>query len=440
MVLTWRLPGLFVVPPSGGNALPNIPKAPESRLKPVQRTTSAETGTVTIEGLVESMETSKETWDTFREAMPVTAQWAYFDHAAVAPISAPARNAIVSWSDQSATEGDTIWSEWARRIEEVRRTAARLMNARSEEVSLVPNTTTGISLVAEGLAWESGDNVVTVAGEFPSNLYPWIHLGDRGVQERRVTLDGFAVDPNRIAEACDERTRVVAISWVGYAGGWRIDPGELARVAHDHGALLFLDAIQGFGVFPIDVRAAGVDFLAADGHKWMLGPEGAGLLYVRGEHLHGLRPHTVGWNSVVGGHDFHRIELRLRPEAARFEGGSQNMVGFHALGASLDLLEQCGLSSQQSAVADRVLAIVDHACERLVRVGARIASDRSAPGRHGSGILSFEFPHRDAQAVVRAVSAAGVVLSCRAGRLRISPHGYNNEEDVERLVAALQAV
>jgi selenocysteine lyase/cysteine desulfurase len=338
---------------------------------------------------------------------------------------------------QATTEGDTIWPEWARRIEQIRQTAARLVNGRPEEIALVPNTTTGISLVAEGLAWEPGENVVTVAGEFPSNLYPWIHLRDRGVQERRVEMEGFAVDPNRIAEACDKRTRVVAISWVGYAGGWRIDPGQLARVAHDHGALFFLDAIQGLGVFPIDVRETGVDFLAADGHKWMLGPEGAGLLFVNREHLDRLRPHTVGWNSVVSAHDFSRVDLRLRPEAARFEGGSQNMVGFHALGASLDLLERCGLSARHSAVAGRVLATVDHACQRLVNLGAQIASDRSDPERNGSGILSFELPDHDPKTVVRDCAAAGVAISCRGGRLRISPHAYNNEEDVERLIATL---
>jgi selenocysteine lyase/cysteine desulfurase len=383
------------------------------------------------------MEARANNWDAFRGEMPVARKWAYFDHAAVAPLSEPARRATVSWLRQATAEGDTIWPEWARRIEEVRQTAARLVNAQPDEIALVPNTTTGISLVAEGIAWEPGDNVVTLAGEFPSNLYPWIHLRDRGVEERRVEMNGFAIDPNRIAEACDERTRVVAISWVGYAGGWRIDPGELARVAHDHRALLFLDAIQGFGVFPIDVRATGVDFLAADGHKWMLGPEGAGVMYVKREHLDRLRPHTVGWNSVVGADDFSRVDLRLRPEAARFEGGSQNMAGFHALGASLDLLERHGLSAQNSAVADRVLTIVDRACQRLVRAGARIASDRSDPMRHGSGILSFDFPDRDAKEAVRACAAAGVALSCRDGRLRISPHAYNNEDDVERLITAL---
>ena len=141
----------------------------------------------------------------------------------------------------------------------------------------------------------------------------------------------------------------------------------------------------------------------------------------------------------MGARDFDRIELQLRPEAARYEGGSQNMVGFHALGASLDLLERFGLSAQQSAVADRVLASVDDACERLVRVGARIASDRSEPQRHGSGILSFELPHRDAKTVAGECAASGVALSCRGGRLRISPHAYNNEDDAERLIAALTA-
>ncbi len=376
-------------------------------------------------------------WEEMRANMPVSSRWAYFDHGAVAPLSEPARRAVLDWVNQAAEMGDTVWPTWARQIEQVRTTAGRLVNASPEEMALVPNTTAGISLVAEGFPWRAGDNVVTVAGEFPSNLYPWMHLADRGVEERRVKLDGEAVDPNRIADACDARTRLVAVSWVGYASGWRIDVAEMARVAHAWGALLFLDAIQGLGVFPLDVRATDVDFFAADGHKWMLGPEGAGLLYVKHEHLDRLRPLGVGWNSVCESRNFDRVELRFRPTATRYEGGSQNMVGFHGLGASLELLERFGLSAQRSAVADRVLAIGDHACERLARLGARIASFRGDGGRHASGIISFELPDRDPQDVVRACAQQQVVLSCRHGRLRISPHAYNNEEDIDRLITAL---
>lgn len=385
----------------------------------------------------ETESTTTRPWDDFRRAMPVANDWAYLDHAAVASLPEPSCQAISGWARQAADEGDTAWIHWARRIEEVRATLARLVNASPDEIALIPNTTTGISQVAEGFPWQAGDNVVTSAGEFPSNLYPWMHLADRGVEERRVKFDGIRVDPNRIAEACDDRTRIVSVSWVGYATGWRIDVSELARVAHDRGALLFLDAIQGLGVFPLDVRATEVDFFAADGHKWMLGPEGAGFLFVRREHLDRLRPVVVGWNSVAHAHDFDRIELNFRPTAARYEAGSQNMVGFHGLGASLDLLEKFGLSFASSPLADRVLTIGDYACQRLSSAGARIVSDRQARDRHASGICCFEMPGRDPKDIVRQCAAQRVALSCRHGRLRISPHAYNNEDDIDRLVRVL---
>ena len=145
--------------------------------------------------------------------------------------------------------------------------------------------------------------------------------------------------PNRIADACDDRTRIVSASWVGYASGARLDPAEISKVAHDAGALFFLDAIQGLGVFPLDVEETGIDFLAADGHKWMIGPEGAGVFYSRQEHLQMLRPMNVGWNSVKQGNDFSNVDLKVRDAARRYEGGTQNMAGFIGLGASLELLE-----------------------------------------------------------------------------------------------------
>jgi selenocysteine lyase/cysteine desulfurase len=369
--------------------------------------------------------------------MPVAQRWTYLDHAAVAPLPGPTKQAVSGWLLEATQEGDTVWPRWAARIEEIRSTAARLVNARPEEMAFVPNTTAGISLVAEGFPWQPGDNVVTVAGEFPSNLYPWMHLAGRGVEQRQVPREGVAVDPQRIAEACDDRTRIVAVSWVGYATGWRIDVAEMARLVHERGALLFLDAIQGLGVFPLDVRATQVDFFAADGHKWMLGPEGAGLFFVKHDHLDLLRPLGIGWNSVVGARDFDRVELRLRPDAARYEGGSQNMIGFHGLGASLDVLERFGLSSAPSPIADRVLALVAHAGERLTSVGAQFVGNHNRPQQHTSGILSFSLPDRDPQAVARQCASRGVALSCRGGRLRISPHAYNNEDDIERLMAAL---
>lgn len=368
--------------------------------------------------------------------MPITRQLAYLDHAATAPISGPASEAIAAWSQEAAEWGDTAWERWEQRANQVRRTVASLIGADEDEVALVPNTTAGISLVSEGFPWREGDNVVTLANEFPSNQYPWMNLASRGVQTRRVPVDAGPVDLDRIAAACDSRTRIISVSWVGYSLGWRLDLEALVGLAHERGVLVFLDAIQGLGVFPLHVQRLGVDFLASDGHKWLLGPEGAGVCYVRREHLPLLRPLNVGWNSVVQAHDFSKIEFNLRPAAARYEGGSRNMVGYLALGASLDLLASLGLGPDQSALAERVLELTDQAAAQLEAIGAVVKSCRQPA--HRSGILAFELPDQDAGEVRQRCLQAGVVLSVRAGNLRISPHAYNDASDLDRLVETLQ--
>ncbi len=380
---------------------------------------------------------SSDPWQAFRDQMPVAERLVYLDHAAVAPLSGPARQAVLDWTQQATEQGDVCWPQWEQRVEEVRSLAARLVGAQPAEIGLVPNTTTGIGLVAEGFPWQAGDNVLAPANEFPSNQYPWMNLAERGVQTRRLPVEDGRLDPDRILAACDERTRMISVSWVGYATGWRVDVKSLVEKAHQRGIYVFLDAIQALGVFPLDVRDWGVDFFAADGHKWMLGPEGAGLLYVRLEHLALLRPLCVGWNSVVQAHDFSRCALDLRPAASRYEGGSSNMVGITALGASLELLASLGLSANASPVADRILQLTDFAAERLERIGAQIRSPRD--DGHRSGILSFELPGADPAAVRRQCLSQGIVLSVRHGWIRISPHAYNNEHDLERLVDVLRA-
>jgi selenocysteine lyase/cysteine desulfurase len=370
--------------------------------------------------------------------MPIATHVAYFDHAAVAPLPGPTRNAIRHWLDQATEEGDVVWNVWARRLEEVRQTAAGLINAQPNEIALVPNTTTGINLVAEGFPWQEGDNIVTLANEFPSNQYPWMNQSFKGVEIRRVPVDWGVVDLDRLAAACDERTRIVSLSWVGYATGWRIDVGQVGSLCRDRGCLFFLDAIQGLGVFPLDVRTTGVDFLAADGHKWLLGPEGAGVLFVRQEHQSLLRPLMVGWNSVVQGNDYTKIELNIRPEAAKYEGGSQNMIGFTGLGASLDLLASLGVCPHASPVADHVLEITDLACERLLETGAHLHAPRLGP--HRSGIVTFDLPGHDPNVVRRRLEAARIIVRCRAGGVRISPHGYATPDEIDRLIDELRAI
>ena len=293
------------------------------------------------------------------------------------------------------------------------------------------STSEGVNLVAEGFPWKPGDNVVTLADEFPTNQYAWLNQADRGVETRRIPVGPEGIELDAIAQACDQRTRIVTISWVSYCTGRRFDLDRLAELTHQRGALLFVDGIQGLGVLPLDVRKTPIDFLAADGHKWLLGPEGAGIFYIRREHLDLLRPIGLGWNSVAHAHDFARIELDLKDTAERYEGGSQNMAGMTALASSVELL----LELEQAAIAERIVETTDMACEQLQSIGAQVLSDRT-PDRK-SGIVVFEMPGQDPMELRQKCLRKDIVLSCRSGKLRISVHGYNNLEDLDRLVAAL---
>ena len=269
---------------------------------------------------IETPTAETDPWRTLRSQMPITKRWAYFDHAAVAPLPGPTAAYLTDWSQDAAISGAANWNAWRDRAEEARQLAAQLIGASPKEIALVPNTTTGLSLVAEGLDWRPGDNVVVPASDFPSNQYPWMNLASRGVEVRRIECDCERLEPNLVADACDEHTRAVTVSWVGYATGWRADLGALAEVAHGCGAALVVDGIQGLGVNPLDVRQTPIDFLAADGHKWLLGPEGAGVLYIRREWLDRLRPWGIGWNSVRNSGDFTNIEMDLKDSAARSKG------------------------------------------------------------------------------------------------------------------------
>ncbi|MFO0817690.1 MAG: aminotransferase class V-fold PLP-dependent enzyme [Pirellulales bacterium] len=371
----------------------------------------------------------------FRERMPVVQSWAYLDHAAVAPLPSPAVAALAQWAQQASSDGDVHWPQWAGRVEQVRRRAASLINANPEEIAFVPNTTVGLSFIAEGYPWSTGDNVVSLAHEFPSNRHPWLHLASRGVTTRLVETPAGRVDPQRIAEACDSRTRILAVSWVDYLTGWRLDLDEIVELAHRRGILVALDAIQGLGVFPLDVRRTAIDFLAADGHKWQLGPEGAGLMFVQARHLELLRPIGVGWHSVQKPYEFHQPVFDLRPDAARWEGGSANMPGLHAYGASLDLLAEAGLSPHDSSFANHVSELANEVADWVVAHGAQLAAPRD-PG-HVSGIVSFRWDDRDSKMLRTRCLAAGVVLSVRGDWLRVSPHAYNTRADLERLFAVL---
>jgi len=370
-------------------------------------------------------------WTALRTEFPATRRWAFLDHAAVAPLTARARDALAEWAADLADNGVASEPHWLKRIEEVRGLAGRLLGCDPLDVAFVKNTSEGVGIVAEGFPWRPGDNVVLAEEEYPANVYPWLNLAGRGVEVRRVPSRGSRILLDDLRAALDGRTRVVSLSWVEFSSGFRNDLAAVGSLCRERGIHFFVDGIQGLGVLPLDVRALPVDFLSADGHKWLLGPEGLGVFYARRELVGLLHPVGVGWNSVVGSFDFSQIDFTLKPHAGRWESGTLNVGGVHAFGASLGLLLRLGIP----AVSARVLELTDYLCERARRAGLEVFSSR-APGER-SGIVSLVVPGADAKALARRCRGEGIVVSARAGRVRVSPHCYNTPEEIDRAVAAL---
>ncbi len=370
-------------------------------------------------------------WQALRDELPVTRRWAFFDHAAVAPWTARAQQALTAWAADLTENGDVHESEWVRRVEEVRQLAGRLINADPQDVAFLKNTSEGIGIVAEGFPWRPGDNIVTAAEEYPANLYPWMNLADKGVEVRRVPSRGSRLEIDDLRAAIDSRTRVLSLSAVEYSSGFRNDLVAIGGLCRERGIFFFVDAIQALGVLPLDVRNLPIDGLAADGHKWLLGPEGAALFYLRRDLVDQLHPVGVGWNSVVGAWDFARIDFRLKPHAGRWESGTLNVGGVIALGASLGLLLEIGIPR----IAERVRELTDYLCAGVPLAGLEVFSSRA--GDDWSGIVSLIVPGAEPRQVVRRCRDAGIVINHRAGRLRVSPHCYNNREEIDRLLQVL---
>ncbi len=372
-------------------------------------------------------------WDGLRAEFPITERWAFFDHAAVAPLSGRARKAMGEWAADVCANAAVNIRTWISRIEATRALAGRLINCDPRDIAFIKNTSEGVGIVAEGLPWQSGDNVVTAAEEFPANLFPWMNLAHRGVELRTIPSRDRRVRIDDLRAAIDGRTRLVTLSVVEYATGFRNDLDAVGNLCREKGVLFFVDAIQGLGVFPVDVQTTPIDFLAADGHKWLLGTEGAGLFYIRRALVERLHPVGIGWNSVVGSTNFSKVDFQLKPHAGRWESGSLNVAGIVALGESLQLLLEIGIP----AISERVLHLTDYLCERAPGTGFEVYSSRAREER--SNIVSLEAGQRDLGALVRRLRKEGIVVNQRAGRLRVSPHCYNTTQEIDRLIEALKS-
>ena len=286
-------------------------------------------------------------------------------------------------------------------------------------------------MIACGLPWRAGDNVVGLAREYPANVYPWMQLKDFGVELRTVVERDGRFDLDELLSLIDSKTRVVAPSWVHWATGHRLDLAAVAERCRAVGALLVVDVIQGLGALTLDVERMGIDACAAATHKWLLGPEGLGVLYVSDRILERLRPARYGQRTVRHQFEWGRLELEFNDGAKRFEPGSLPHAAIASLGAALELLAEIGGED----VERRVLALADLAARGLSGLGFQVVSSRRPEER--SAIVTAVHARLDMAQVANTLRERGVVTAERLGRLRISPHAYNTEAEIDRLLREL---
>jgi cysteine desulfurase/selenocysteine lyase len=371
--------------------------------------------------------------DSLRALFPVTERAVYLNHAAISAPPTPTINAIKSQLADVTENGSVNFRKWLAVKERARRLVAGMLGARPEQVAFMRNTSDGLSTVANGLDWRPGDNLVTFRHEFPSNLYPWLRLREaQGVEVRVCEEREGRVDTDELVRLIDDKTRIVAISQVQYASGFRADLERIGRVARSRDALLVVDVIQALGVIPIDVAAELVDVAAGAGHKWLLTPEGVGFLYLSARARERLQPTLVGWTSVPNPDDYGNYEQGWNEGTLAWETGTTPISLIHGLEASLKLLREVGILAIQAHLE----MLTDHLCGLLRNKDYQVVSSRR-PGeksqivciRHTAGLSSMDlYSH---------LQQKNIITAPRGDRLRISPHFYNTLEEMDVLVQAL---
>jgi selenocysteine lyase/cysteine desulfurase len=355
----------------------------------------------------------------------------YLNHAAAGVLPRRTRDVIVELAEGQARAGVLGFATVEASLPQYHERVAAFVGARGADIAFLRNTGDGANTIARGLDWEKGDEIVLCDNEFGANVYPWLALREAGVAVRLIATAQERMTPGVLARTMTARTRLVALSWVSFADGYRHELAPLAEIAHARGALFCVDAIQGLGAFPLDVRADGIDALYAGGHKWLLGMPGVSFLYVAPALRERLAVRWRGWRDVADIWNFLDYEQPLAASAARYEGGTQSFYGIAALDASIAVLASAGTER----IAPHVLALTDRLVEGLGSRGALLSTLRGAG--ISSGIVTFTLPGQDPVRAGRDLGKRGFITTYRPTGIRISPHGYNTPEEIDAFLEAL---
>jgi cysteine desulfurase/selenocysteine lyase len=365
---------------------------------------------------------------------PLADDLIYFNHAAVAPWPDRTRKAVVEFAEQNGRYGAAFYPDWLSKESLLREQLQALINAPSaDDIALVKNTSEALSFVACGLDWEAGDNIVTSNEEFPSNRLPWESLAVQGVDLRQADLHSTASPEEALFALVDRNTRLLTISSIQFATGLRLDIERIGEFCKRRGILFCVDAIQSIGAVRFDVQACRADFVMADGHKWMFGPEGLGVFYTTPEARDRLRLTQFGWHMMKDTHHYENKPWEMHPSARRFECGSPNMLGIHALSASISLLLETGMETVEARLFERI----DYLRERIERhAGLELFSP--APSALKSGIVVFRHKKIPNPALYRHLMQQKVICALRGAGIRFSPHFHNGLDQIERALAIIE--
>lgn len=367
-----------------------------------------------------------------RSLIPLTAHYIHMNHAGVSPMTERSRAAIEQVVDAALNRPYPAGSAFED-ANRVRGLAAELINGSPDGVALTRSTAHGISLVAQGLDWKRGDNVVGAQWEYPANVYPWMALADEGVEFRQAKLVGGRILPDAIFSMVDDRTRVVAVSHVEFWNGFRLDIEAIGAECRRRGIVFAVDVMQSVGALRVDVSRLPIDFCATGAGKWLLGPPGIGFCYFAPQLLERVRPRVVGVISVAAHDQYFDPDLSFAPTARRFEESVISMLDTAALGSALDLLLEVGVD----VIENRVLDLSARLAGGLVERGYEIVEPWPRTRAESSGIVSFRKPGGTHQEVLRDLNAAHVVARTHRDFVRLSPHFYNTEDEVDRVLEVL---
>jgi selenocysteine lyase/cysteine desulfurase len=371
--------------------------------------------------------------ENIRRLFPATEKYVYLNSAAVAPMPSVTVEAVLKQLKDVSENGTKNYNDWVATKQRARVLCAEMLKVQAEQIAFMRNTADGFSSIANGLKWQKGDNIVTFAKEFPSNFYAWRRIRDVfGVELRTCPEINGSIDLDQFISLIDSRTRLVSISAVQFASGFRADLNKIGEVARRHDALFAVDIIQGFGAMPFDLPSSFVDIAAGGSHKWLCAPEGCDILYVSERARERIRPTLVGWISVEKAWDFDDYEQPFRPNALAWESGTGSAALFYGLEQSLRLLNETGIEKIEKYLGE----LSDYFCELIADKNYEIISSRKKNEKsqivcikHLSGMTSNE--------IARRLEAKNIIVSPRGDRLRIAPHFFNNHSDIEILAESL---